>query len=340
MLPIEPVGFHFAQPFWLWLMLVPIVVWLLPPGRRARRLQELRLKSYAEPHLMPHLLIRGGIDRDSVRRYLRAWTWIWLLGCIALAGPRWDYHEIEVFQPGSDVVVLLDLSRSMEAMDVKPSRLARARQEIEDLLDMNPGARVGLIAFATVSHVIAPITEDMQTLRHLLPSLSPSLIQLQGSRLSGALERARILLAGQPPGNSKAVLLLSDGDFNEPELEQEVARLRAAGIRLYVLGIGLTQGSSIPGPQGGWLQDAYGQRVVSRLEEDKLQALARAGDGFYRQADYRDDDTQALLERIRADAPPRLERNPLRIWHERYMWLVAVMLFLLLSLFRRGRGVL
>lgn len=339
-MPSEPIGFHFVQPFWLWAMLVPVLVWLLPPGRRTRRLQEQRLKVYADAHLMPHLLIRGGIDRNSVRRYLRTWTWIWLLGCLAMAGPRWDYHEIEVFQPGSEVVILLDLSRSMDAVDVKPSRLARARQEIEDFLDLNPGIRVGLIAFATVSHVVAPITEDMQTLRHLLPSLSPSLIQLQGSRLSGALERARILFAGQPPGNSQAVLLISDGDFNEPGLEEEVAHLREAGIRFYVLGIGTPQGGSIPGDQGGWLQDMYGKRVVSHLEESKLEALARAGEGFYRQADYRDDDTQALFERIRADAPPRLERNPIRIWYERYVLLVAVMLILLLSLFRRGRGVL
>jgi Ca-activated chloride channel homolog len=328
-------AFHFAQPAWLWGLLMIPLVWLYLRRHRNLRRENERLRVYADSHLLPHLLVRAATDSQRERRSLRRWSLLWLLGCLALAGPRWDFNDVEVFQPGSDLVILLDLSRSMEATDVKPSRLARARQEIDDLLELNPGIRTGLIAFATIAHVVSPITEDSQTLRHLLPSLSPALIQLQGSRLSEALERARVLFAGQPSGNSQAILLISDGDFAEPDLEAKVRQLRSAGITLYILGVGTEQGASLPAARGGVLQDQQGRPVLSRLEETKLRALAAAGQGLYVRADYRDDDSHALLARIRADAPPRLEENPIRIWQERYVWLVGLMMLIMLGWFRR-----
>jgi Ca-activated chloride channel family protein len=327
--------FHFSQPFWLWFILIIPLVWLFMP--RSRKTPDARFAQYADSHLLPHVLIRQTPDLRGRRTYLKRWSLLWLIGCLAMAGPRWDFTDIKVFQPGSDLVVLMDLSRSMESTDVKPSRLARARQELDDLFNLNTSVRVGLVAFATVAHVVAPVTEDMQTLRHLLPSLSPNLIQLQGSRLSGALERARVLLAGQPAGNHQGILLVSDGDFIEPGLEQTVRELHEDGIYLYVLGIGTPQGGSIPGSNGGWLQDARGRRVVSRLEEGQLQLLAQAGGGMYQQADYRDSDSKALLAHIQNNAPPRLKENPIRVWHERYYILMSVMLALLLSLFRQSR---
>jgi Ca-activated chloride channel homolog len=329
-------AFHFAQPWWLWGLLLLPLVWLFARKHRSEHRDTQNLRAYADSHLLPHLIVRQSSPLNTERRALRRWSILWILGCVALAGPRWDYNDVEVFQPGSDLVILLDLSRSMDATDVKPSRLARARQEIEDLLNLNPGIRTGLIAFATVAHVVAPITEDGQTLRHQLPSLSTSLIQLQGSRLSEALERARLLFAGQPSGNSQAILLLSDGDFGEPDLETKISQLQSAGITLYILGMGSTQGINLPAPSGGLLRDQQGQLVLSRLEEDKLRALAVAGQGLYMRADYREDDTHTLIERIRQDAPPRLQENPIRIWHERYLWLVALMMLIMLGWFRRG----
>lgn len=336
----ELVGFHFAQPHWLWLCLIPLLLWLLPPGRRQRKERQSRLQQYADPHLLPHLYLPPQTDQRGQRSRLWAWSLLWWLGILAMAGPRWDYTEVSVFQPGSDVVILFDLSRSMEAADMKPSRLARARQEVEDLLNLEPNIRIGLIAFATVAHVVSPITEDTHTLRHVLPSLGSHLVQLQGSHLSEALDRAHKLFAGQPAGNSRAVLLISDGDFAEPELEQAVRKLRRQGVQFYVLGVGTEDGGYVPDDQGDWLRDKNGNRVVSRLDEGQLQELARAGDGLYLRADYRDSDSQQLLQRIRDDAPPMLENNPVRIWQERYYLLVGLMLFLLLLRFRQGRGVL
>jgi Ca-activated chloride channel family protein len=328
-------GFHFAQPGWLWLLPIPLLLWLTPPGKKARKEMQKRMRQYADPHLLPHLLVPAQEDEGRQRYRLLLWSLLWWLGVLAMAGPRWDYTDVNVFQPGSDLVILFDLSRSMEVSDVRPSRLARARQEVEDLLNQNPGMRIGMIAFATVAHVVAPITEDTHTLRHLLPSLSTALLQLQGSRFAGALDRADRLLSGQPPGNSRAILLISDGDFDEPGLEDYVRRLRAQGIKLYILGVGTPQGGPVPGPRG-WLEDRQGQRVVSRLEEDTLKRLATAGGGFYQQADFRDEDTKTLLAKLQSDAPVQLQENPIRVWHERYFLLVLLMMIFLLSRFRRG----
>ena len=338
-MPLEPTGFHFAQPVWLWALFVPLMLWLMPPGRKARREVQQRLRRYAEPHLLPHLLVAAREDESRRRHRLALWSGLWVLGIIAMAGPRWNYTDITVFQPGSDLIIVFDLSRSMEAIDVKPSRLARARQEVEDLINLNQGSvRIGMIAFATVAHVIAPITEDSYALRHLLPSLSTNLLQLQGSRFISALDRAHRLFAGQPPGNSRAILLISDGDFDEPAIEESVSRLRAEGIKLYVLGVGSVEGSSVAGPRGSWLEDGKGQRVISRLEESSLKALAQLGGGFYRRADYRDTDTQEILAQIQKDAPTQLERNPLRMWHEHFYLLVLIMMGFLIPRFRRGRS--
>ena len=338
MMAPEMTGFHFAEPLWFWALLAPLVLWWWPQAKHSLADRQ-RFERYADSHLLPYLVL-GGDEPGKARRRLVLWSVLWLLGVIAMAGPRLGYTDVSVYRPGTNVVILFDLSASMQATDAKPSRLARARQEVEDLLDRNPGLRVGLIGFASVAHVIAPITEDDETLRHLLPSISSDLVRWQGSRLSIALERARRLLSGQAPDSSNVVLLISDGDFAEPGLEEQVRQMREAGIRLHVLGVGTPDGARVPASGGGWVRDSRGREVVSRLDETGLSALARAGGGVYVQADYRDDDTRRLLEEFDAGASPQaLEKGSHRIWNERYYLPVIVMMLLLLGWFRRNRSV-
>ncbi len=339
-MPSDPSGFHFAYPLWLYALLIPIILWRLPPGQRIAQERAARMRRYADAQLLPHLLMQPQNAQAQQQRSLLLWTLLWALGVLAMAGPRWNYTDIQVFQPGSDVVIVFDLSRSMSVRDVKPSRLVRARQEVEDLMTMRSGVRAGLVVFATVAHVVAPITDDTQTLKHVLKSLDTNMVQLQGSRLSHALDRAAQLLAAQPLGNSRSILLLSDGDFPEPDLIQRIEQLGRQDIRFYVLGIGTVEGGRVPAPQGDWLRDSQGQPVISQLQETQLQALSRAGNGLYVRADYRDADTQALLARLQNDAPPILQNNPIRVWREHYYWLVLLMALLLVQRFRRGTQLL
>lgn len=330
-------GFHFAEPLWLWALLLPVLLWMMPRMRHSEG-DDTRLKAYADPHLLPHLLLGKRDRRPSQRRRFLWWALLWVLVVLAMAGPRWDFTEVAVSRPGTNLVILLDLSRSMDVIDERPSRLARARQEIEDLLDRETGVKVGLVAFASVAHVVAPITEDSDTLRHLLPSLSTDLVRFPGSRLSQGFARAERLLAGQPAGEPGAFLVISDGDFPEEGLVAQAEALHDRGIRVHVLGIGTPEGGPVPlPPMGGGSLGARGP-VASKLDEEKLQSLAEAGGGLYQRADFRDADTAAIWKRILADADPAASESDTakRVWNERYPWLVALSMIAMLMWFRRG----
>ena len=327
---------HFAEPMWLWglVLLVPVALWLM---FSSHSVANARLRRYADPDLLPHLIHSPEPERG--KRWLRfaQWALLWLLIVIAMAGPRWDFTDVQLFNPGSNLVVLLDISRSMEVGDVRPNRLARARQDLEDLLDQNRGTRRGLIAFASVAHVVAPITEDTAGIRRLLPALVPELVRLQGSRLSAALERAEQLLAGQPAGSGKSILLISDGDFVETGLEEQLRRLSAEGIRLHVLGVGTAEGGSVPVGNGRWMRDRSGRPVISRLNEAYLRELSNVNGGTYRRADFRDNDTREILAEVEDYSSARaIGKGQTRVWHERFYWLVGLGLLLLLPWFRRS----
>jgi Ca-activated chloride channel family protein len=332
---MSELGFHFGSPWWLLGLLAPLgtLIWL---KRSQPRYDTQRYTAYADSHLLPLLLgLKPGRDRQRWRPFL-VWSGLWSLLILALAAPRWDFTDMQLFRPGADLVVLFDLSRSMDATDVSPSRLIRARQELEDLINQNQQARIGLIAFATFPHVMSPLTEDTNSLRQQLPALSTDLVRLQGSRLPEALVRARQMLAGQPDDSSRHLLLISDGDFGEASDLAQVKQLREEGIRLHVLGVGTQEGANIPGPGGQPLRDRQGNIVLSPLNEKALRDLAREGGGLYRLADYRSEDTQAILQLISQHAQSEvLADQKTRVWKERFMLPLGLLMLLLLSRFRR-----
>jgi Ca-activated chloride channel family protein len=329
-------AFHFSEPAWLWglLLCFPVALWLLITPRLGRN---ERLKNYADDHLMPYLMGRSDVSPRNRWKLFARWASAWTLLVLAMAGPRWDFTDVQLFRPGTNLLVLFDISRSMNVTDVKPNRLARARQELEDLLDQNRGIRVGLIAFATVAHVVSPITEDMNGISRVLSALDTNLVRLQGSRLSFALERAEELIAGQPAESVNSLLIITDGDFDEAGLDQQLHAIAAAGVRVHVMGVGTPEGDAVPGPRSQWITDRSGRPVVSPLNEKLLRELATAGNGIYLRADYRDKDTRKILAQVKAQALPQNDsKERTRVWNERFYWLAGLALLLLLPLFRRN----
>ncbi len=327
-------GFHFAQPWWLLAWAVVPLVWLwLRHSRPARK--QGREYLYADAELLPHLT--GETSRRHGRdwRPFLLWSLAWMLLVTAMAGPRWDSRRIPAFQPAAELVILLDISASMNIQDVRPSRLERAKQEIQDLLRLAPGIRIGLIAFATVAHVVAPLTEDHRALQRVLPPLATDLVRLPGSRLGNALDKAALLLApdADNPRISRHILLITDGDFDEPGLDDKVEALRRQGIHLHVLGVGTEGGGPVP-----YVTDANGRAIISRLDPAELERLAREGGGLYRLADYHDRDVRAILDQILHDAD-RIQTDgpPARIWNERFYLPLLAAVPLLLYLFGPGR---
>ncbi len=325
-------GFHFAQASWLWALLAIPLVWLWLRYSKTLRCRG-KESLYADESLLPWLL---GEARGQVQRYhgvLAAWSLAWLFMVVAMAGPRWDYERISAFRPAAELVVLLDISASMNITDVRPSRLARARQEVQDLLRLNPGIRIGLVAFATVAHVVSPVTEDMETLQRTLPSLSTDLVALPGSRLGNALDKAALLLHEDDNAMARHILLITDGDFDEPKLLEKVDELRSRNIHLHILGVGTDGGGLVPDrylPRGA-------RTPVSRLNEEELRNLAQHGDGLYQLAGYQENDTRKLLDNILADAEQQqFKEMPTRVWNERFYLFLIPVIFLVLYLFGRS----
>jgi Ca-activated chloride channel family protein len=331
---VPETGFHFAQPYWFWgLLALPPVAWWL--WRTANKAAKGPVHRYADSHLLPHL--SGTRELKTSERWGRffAWSGLWLLLLTAMAGPRWDYADVRLFHPGDNLLILLDISRSMETGDVAPNRLARARQEIQDLIMQNRRLRLGLIAFASVPHVVSPVTEDSRTILLALPALSTDLARLQGSRLDDALDRAELLLNAMPEDSARSLLLISDGDFDEPDLTTRIRALAERGVAFHVLGVGTAAGGDVPGPRGSPLVDPSGKPVRSALNEDQLRALAEAGGGIYRLATYRDDDTQAVLDAAAVSRlPPEAGDERTRLWNDRYYLPVLLLAALLLPRFR------
>jgi Ca-activated chloride channel family protein len=333
-------GFHFARPEWLFALLglIPVLAWLVFSVVRPSKGP---IHRYADEHLLPHLT--GVRELDVNERWSRFshWSLLWILLVLALAGPRWDFTDVEAFSPVNELVILLDISRSMNVADVAPSRLARARQEVQDLLQLNRELRIGLIAFASVPLVISPITEDSQSLLNALPAVNTDLANLKGSRLDAALERARQLLGGSDSDSGRSMLLISDGDFDETGLADKIRRLKHEGIKLHILGIGTPGGGPIPAQsnQGDLLRDRSGRIIESRLNQPLLRQLAEAGGGRYLQADFRDDDSQAILRLAGGDAgQPTPTQEKTRVWNERFYWLLLPLMLLLLPRFRRRQA--
>jgi Ca-activated chloride channel family protein len=327
--------FHFLQSAWLWgLLAVPAVILLYALFYKTTASIQL-LERFADRQLLPHLIRHRGLPTAKIRRSLLFWALAWLCAIVAMAGPSWNYTELQTFKGAANLIIVLDLSRTMNAQDVKPSRVARAREEIQDLLDLGRGTDIGLVAYAAVPHMVTPLTDDFRTIQNLLPDLDTSLVTLQGDRLQPALEMAARMLKAEP-SSSNSILVISDGGFQEDDFA-ELARA-AGGANIYAMGIGMTAGTFVPNGSGGLLQNTMGQATISRLQADRLQQLAAAGHGIYVEANYSDSDTRAILDRIdgaKVSATPK----SIRVWENRYYIPLLLLIPLLLPLFRRGAAV-
>jgi Ca-activated chloride channel family protein len=314
------------EPLWLLLALaLPALLWL-------RQLLVRWSGAYADPALLPWVRVER-VRRPWRRLFSRnsAYLTAWLLLAVALAGPR---HPLSVsgdaLPTGRTLLAVVDLSRSMAAADVLPDRRRRAALELHELLEHARGSRLGLVVFAGRAHQYVPPTADAAALRFYLATLDRLVLPTHGSAAAQALELAARTLAGE---SSPAVVLLSDGDLDDGggELERAARDLAAAGIGLYVLGIGSPEGEAIPLPEGGWLEHE-GQPVISRLDEERLQALAAAGHGGYQRMAADDSDWTALYDRGIAPAAAATAEEAAAgrtQWREHYPWVLLPALLLL-----------
>lgn len=264
---------------------------------------------------------------------MRARAWQFVLAAlvvagmlVAAAGPRLGFDYEQRKMQGVSIQVLLDVSRSMDAADVSPSRMERARRELEDFVGLLHGDSVGLVLFAAGAWTRIPLTVDYGTFLWAVKDSDSGTIRAQGTALSGAIDLATRALE-KAPASGRAILVVSDGELHEPAetLAAAVGRARDAQVRIYALGIGDAAGAPIPLPEGGFKKDASGNVVLSKLDETTLSGLASATGGAYVRAVTSDDDVRALVETEIHEKLEAAERGVRRdtVWRERFQWPLA-----------------
>ena len=321
--------FHFLEPRWL-LALLPLLLllWLFYRRREAaspwRKIVDARL----QPLLM-------GANLKLASRWP---LWLlgagWLLGVLALANPAWERKPQPLMQTSMSRVIVLDLSSSMRSNDLKPSRLDRARFKIEDMLAHDSEGQAGLVVFAGDAFTVTPLTRDADTIRSQLKALEPGIMPVQGSRADLGIRKALALLrqAGIEKGE---IILLADGvEGNESlAVAEEVAR---AGHALSVLGVGTPEGVPLY-EKGRPLRDASGKAVVTKLESDKLQQIATAGNGRYSRITGDASDSALLLAGHKDPGETeRIDEMKSEKWNEQGPLLALLLLPLAALAFRRG----
>lgn len=324
--------FHFLRPGWLWaLPLVALLVWRLVRDRAGGA----AWRDLVDAHLLPHLLVPTGAGSRGPALLVGLGG---LLGILALAGPVWERLPQPVFQAGAHRVILLDLSPTMNAPDVPPSRLAQARFKLLDLLKRLREGQTALLAFGAEPYLVAPLTSDVETIAAQVPHLETALLPVSGGRrLDLALRQAELLLH-QAGASGGEIILITDG-LDQAATAQETARaLRASGLRLSVLGIGTGQGAPVPLGKEGFLKDSQGAILVPRLPVDALEQLANAGGGRYVGAGADDRDLDALVPAAASttQGPALAQDTQADQWREEGPWLLLLLLPLAALAFRRG----
>ena len=327
-----PAELHFIRPEWL--IALPIVLATALLYTR-RRLGPGSWEMIVDPQLAPYVL--SGAQKSGVDQ-----RWILLavagvLGVLALAGPAWERIEQPVFRSEQALVVALDLSRSMDAQDVAPSRLLRARLKILDMLEMRTSGQTALVVYSANAFTVTPLTTDTDTVAALVNSLGTDIMPSRGSYPIAAINKGHALLeqAGVSFGE---VLLVTDGG-SSPAAERVARDLRDTGYTLSVLGVGTTQGAPIPRVTGGFVTDQSGQIAVPRLEERTLRTLAVAGGGRYATLSADNRDLDYLLSGETGSSIATDENQVTDQWREEGPWLLLLLLPLAAMAFRRGWAV-
>lgn len=320
--------FNFAEPMWLLgLLLIPAGWGWYKFWQYKSKQNTFGLNKFIDPHLLPHLLIQTN-NKNTKGKI--GWLYALLVACIAfaLANPRWSFKELDAFQPTASMVILLDLSSSMTATDVSPSRIVRARQNIIDLLNLSKGMKIGLIGFAGNPHLISPITDDIQTIKTYVPALDTDLTAMQGNSLPAALKMAGDLLINEP-GDKKSILLISDGNFVVDDLSKEISVLNAHNIHTHVMGVGTTTGAPYKDKNGS-LHKLKGKVITSKLNVNKLQEIAKHGHGIYTEAKHNDLGLRLILTKAESADTEKVVAGKIKQWNDQYyVFLIPAVIIML-----------
>ena len=328
-------NFHFLRPWWFagLLPVAAVVAFYSWRNRSAGSWENI-----INPELLP-FLIQGSESKKALSS-----TWLlsivilaWIMCCLSLAGPTWQQLPQPVYKQDAALVVVLDLSPSMLAEDISPSRLVRARYKLIDVLTRRTEGVAGLIVYGGDAHTVSPLTEDSNTIVSVVPVLAPSLLPEYGSNVEEALASA-VDLAVTGGYQQADILLISDGIHRSALSELTPIISQQGDFRLSILGVGTPQGAPIPTGAGGFAKQANGNMVVAKLNVTALQQLAASNGGIYQTLSADDSDVDALLIAIDSIFPDNTRETDrsFDLWDDQGFWLVLLLLPVVFLSFRKG----
>lgn len=317
----------FAWPHAFWLLLLPVALFALELARKRRAADTRHAKILRAEAGADGLILT---TRAKAARRTRPWLGLGLALCfVALARPQWGRIEEPVFDQAREILIAIDLSRSMLAQDVKPSRLERAKLLTQSLLEKLAGERVGLVTFSGTAFLQSPLSSDYEILREFLPALNPDFLPEGGTNYSALIDTA-LSAFGSTAAADRFLIVLSDGEATDDGWKSKVSDLQKKGIRVIGLGIGTGAGAMIPDGAGAFVKDDRGAVVLSKLETGTLQELAETTRGTYRDASTWLDLAGVLTATVEAGQKGKfVEKNTVRLV-ERFQWPLALGLWCLL----------
>ncbi|CAN5147640.1 VWA domain-containing protein [soil metagenome] len=330
----------FENPVLLFLLLLAVpatFLWMYSVRRRKERLQRFSETAFEEN------IFQGNNPQ------LRKWHFILFLSGIsflilALSGPMIVGGKEKVNSTGIDVMIVLDVSNSMRADDIQPSRIERAKLALAQLIQTMSTDRLGVVVFAGQAYTCLPLTDDHSAAEMLVQSVSPEMVSMQGTAIGSALENAAVSFEHSEKGRGKAIILISDGENHEDNAAEAAAQVAEKGIIVCAIGIGSTQGATIPefdgkGNPAGNKKDDDGKEIVSRLDETTLKDVAQEGHGIYVRASNADLGISKVYSMLQGLNKTTKESWRYTSFTQLFPWLllVSIICFLIESFLPQGK---
>ena len=317
--------FRFAQPHMLYLLILVVVV--AGVGAATFYLRRRRLERFGQVETLRELMPEASPRRERYKAIMILLAMAFVV--IALARPQMGSKLRKVSRQGVEMMLAVDVSNSMLAQDIEPSRLERTKYAINRLLENLGQDRVGLVAFAGEAFVQLPVTADYVTARNFVNQLSPDMIDKQGTAIGAALELAASSFSSGSEG-ARVIILITDGENRGDDALATAQAIAKKGIKIYAIGIGTPEGAPIS-IDGDFIRDKDGKLVVSKLDEQLLQKIALGSGGAYIRATGTSLGLSEIVTKIRQMDKKRFATAEFEEYNEKFQYPLAAALLLLVA---------
>lgn len=321
--------FRFAHPQYLYLLaLIPALafVHLFFTMRRRKKLE-----IFGEMHLLKHLMPDVSANRPSLKFYILLTAFVGVI--FTMAGPQFGAKLETVKRKGIEIMIALDVSNSMNASDIEPTRLERAKRAISLLVDQLNNDRVGMVVFAGQAYVQLPITTDYPSAKMFLSGINTGMVPTQGTAIGSAIDLC-VNSFTQQDGVNRVILVITDGENHEDDAVAAAANAAKIGIKVFTVGMGSSQGAPIPidlTRPNDFIKDREGNVVITKIDEAALQNVAAAGQGAYIPANNLREGINKVIKELNELERTEMEAKVYTEYNERFQYVALLVIILLLA---------